>query len=56
MMAHDHNPYEPPQSQDLPKASERPPRTGFSFALLLELFVLLAVVMTLISLLAPLFR
>jgi hypothetical protein len=51
----DENPYSPPESYESP-SGERSPRKLFSFAVALELFVILAIVMTLISLVLPLVR
>jgi hypothetical protein len=51
-MASDDNPYSPPQSQ-APLPEERTPRKLVSFEAALELFVIVVIVMTLVSLIAP---
>jgi hypothetical protein len=53
MTNRDPNPYDPPQSHE-PPSGDRAPRKLFSFGAALELFVVLAIVMTLLSLLLPL--
>ena len=55
VMASDPNPYDPPKSRE-PRPGEPAPRKLFSFTAALELFVVLAIVMTLISLLLPFIR
>jgi hypothetical protein len=53
MMFQDPNPYDPPQSLE-PPPDTGAPRKLFTFAAALELFVVLAILMTLVSLMLPL--